>query len=186
MARRSVDAPALIILALAVLLLPLRWIAAWLFAVTVHELAHYGAVHLFGGHVAGFTAGTSSARMEVVGLDSAGELWCALAGPIGSLMLIALIHIWPAAALCGAVQGLYNLLPLFPLDGGRVLRCIIVRLGGHPRIEMGIGIAVLFLLWLIAGYAAVCLKMGIIPILAVFVLQIKTNFGKIPCKRDAY
>ena len=57
--------------------------------------------------------------MEVSELDAKGECLCALAGPLGSLILAFLP--FSTLALCGLVQGLFNLLPIMPLDGGRIL-----------------------------------------------------------------
>lgn len=44
------------------------------------------------------------------------------AGPFCSLAL-GLCYPWlPKLALSGLIQGVFNLLPVFPLDGGRILR----------------------------------------------------------------
>lgn len=53
------------------------------------------------------------------------EALCALAGPVGSFSVVLLAEYFPEAALFGLVQGLYNLLPVYPLDGGRILRCLL-------------------------------------------------------------
>lgn len=178
--RKYIDAPLLIALAMAVLLLPLRWLAAWLIAVFVHEMCHYAAVRLFRGEVIFAGASIGGARMEAAGLSRAGQLLSCAAGPIGSLMLILFVRIWPALALCGAAQGLFNLLPLFPLDGGQILR---LALQSHPSgeaAEKAIRVCLLGIIWGGCIYVSIALHMGILPLMAGLYLQLRTNLRKRP------
>ena len=46
----------------------------------------------------------------------------ALAGPAGSLLLGLIMPLFPGVAIIGMVQGIINLLPIYPRDGGRALR----------------------------------------------------------------
>lgn len=112
-----------VLLAALLLMLPLQWVAAMLIAAAFHECCHCVAVLAMGGKIHCVTIGTNGAVMEISPMSENKELVAALAGPIGSILLILLVRILPRVALCGAVQGVYNLMPLLPLDGGRVLSC---------------------------------------------------------------
>lgn len=48
-----------------------------------------------------------------------------LAGPAGSLSLILLGRAAPKIAIFGLLQGLLNLIPVLPLDGGRLFRLVL-------------------------------------------------------------
>jgi Zn-dependent protease/predicted transcriptional regulator len=131
---------------------PWAWgllVALALFAsVLVHELAHsfYAVSH--GGKVRSITllmlGGVS--ELEEVPTRPAQEALMALVGPAASLALGAACYLLSRAASgfdarfalfylgqLNLVLGLFNLLPAFPLDGGRILRALLVRGRGHAR-----------------------------------------------------
>lgn len=114
-------------LALVLLVLPLPWVFGALAAGAFHECCHYFAIRALGGRVSGVAVGPRGAVMELQDLGSVAELLAAAAGPVGSLSLMLLCRLFPRLALCGLVQGMYNLLPVYPLDGGRILRCALKR-----------------------------------------------------------
>ena len=119
---------AFVYLALAVLLIPLRWLGAMLLAGAVHEMGHLLALHLLGIRVEAVTLGISGARIRVGALSPGRELLCAAAGPGAGALLILGARLYPELAICAFVQTLFNLLPLLPYDGGRVLRCLLLWL----------------------------------------------------------
>lgn len=110
--------------AVLLLLLPLRWIVAAFLAALFHELGHYGAVRLLGGSVVSGEISCHGAKMTAAPMSPKAELLSVLAGPAASLLLLLLRHLFPRIAICGLIQGVFNLLPIYPLDGGKALRCI--------------------------------------------------------------
>ena len=117
-------------LVLMLFLLPLRWLLAAMVAAFIHELGHYTAVRLLGGSVYGIKFGISGAVMEASDLPKWAELVCVIAGPLAGLLLGLMYPCFPVTAICAVAQSIYNLLPIYPLDGGRILRSAVLMLGG--------------------------------------------------------
>lgn len=112
-----------IIWALLILLLPLRWVLGFALAAGFHELCHVGMIILLKGSIHSVRVKPTGICMGVSGLTFGQELLCALSGPMGGLFLVSFVRIFPEMALVALGQSLFNLLPIYPLDGGRALRC---------------------------------------------------------------
>jgi len=119
-------------------------------AVLVHELAHSLVARARGLTVKNITlyifGGVSNIEQEpqTPGVEFqmafAGPLTSLLIGGIAYLLLLALgKNTSPLAAILGylavmnVLLGVFNLIPGFPLDGGRVLRSIVWRVSGSLR-----------------------------------------------------
>ena len=171
--------------AMLLLVVPLNWLLAAITAAVFHELSHSAAILLLGGKIHGLKILPDGIRMETSPMTAWQEILCSLAGPAGSLLLVLLGKHTPRIALCALVQGCYNLLPVFPLDGGRALRCLLEWLLSPKMAKMVERVLVCTVL------AAVCsvilwldrsLSMGGILILIGAFGIAKGIFRKIPCK----
>ena len=107
-------------LAVQILLLPVNWIAAATFSAAVHELSHLLLLRLCSVQVYRLQLHGFGAILDTAPMEPREELLCALAGPVGSFLLLIGIRWFPRIALCGLVQGLFNLIPLGTMDGARV------------------------------------------------------------------
>ncbi|MCX6343913.1 MAG: site-2 protease family protein [Armatimonadetes bacterium] len=113
-------------------------------SVLVHELSHSVVARRFGTEVKGIMlflfGGMSQTANEPK--SAAEEFWMAIAGPITSFVLAigfyllgiaGVAALWPKPviavlgylALINLILGIFNMVPGFPLDGGRVLRSAI-------------------------------------------------------------
>ena len=136
--------------------------AALLFgSVVLHELGHALMARRYGIPTADITLYPIGgvARLERMPRSAGPELLIALAGPAVNLAIAAVA--WPLLALCGVVLPwvemleilsamvwinigllLFNMLPVFPMDGGRVLRALLSGWVGRLRateIAAGLG-----------------------------------------------
>ncbi len=131
--RIRVEGSAWILLALLVVLLPLNWVMAAVLAATVHECSHLLVMYALEIPAFEMRIGARGAALDTGPMTVRQELACALAGPVGSFLMLILIHTMPRVALCGLAQGLYNLLPVLPLDGGRCLSSLLYLWVGEDR-----------------------------------------------------
>lgn len=110
------------------------------------------------------------ARLERMPRDPTKELWVALAGPAVNVVLAAALFVlialgrgvvppdklaliggsfWSKLLYLNIAMALFNLIPAFPMDGGRVLRALIARRSPYLRAtqiaaSVGQGMAIVF------------------------------------------
>ena len=104
------------------LTVPLKLLLGWFGAAVCHELGHIVAQFILGGSVGNIRVGPTGALIEGEDLGAYKNALCVLAGPVIGAMPMIFTTSFPELALCSFLLTAYNLIPLFPLDGGRVLR----------------------------------------------------------------
>lgn len=163
--------PGFLLLAAVLALLDGEGMLIWAaLAAAVHELGHYAAVRLQGGSVKALHLTISGGEMMLdrrYPLTYAGELLSILAGPGASLLLaLAALRLgngreesWLLAGL-SLCLGWFNLLPVWPLDGGRALLLILAGFLPHDTAVAGVRLCSLALgAGLLAGGIS-CLARG--------------------------
>lgn len=172
-------------LCVCLLLLPLKLVLAWLVSVAVHEGFHYAALRICGCCVPCVRIGAFGAQMETGPLSSGQELICSAAGPAGGLFLMLFLKKAPLIAVMGLLHTVFNLVPLFPLDGGRILHCAIRMLTGVHKGEQVASVLdtiIIVALFGLSIYGIVKLFLGPLPLIAVIVLLYKNKISKSSCK----
>ena len=114
----------IIILVIWLYVVPLKWLLSWLVAVLIHELGHCMLLVIMGGQILSVRISSFGCKIESTALTPLRELICIIAGPFFALSILFLYRYIPRIAFCALVQSVYNLLPIYPLDGGRILRTL--------------------------------------------------------------
>ncbi len=165
MGRRITISPYVyLLLPIAFLLLPLRWVLAWGLAVAVHETGHYLALRLCRIPIWTTEITPFGVRMHTGELQGVEALVCSLAGPFAGLLLIILSRYLPYTALCAFLQAAFNLLPIYPLDGGRALRALLAIFISRESTVSAIENLIHFLVAGVMAYIMWHLDWGIVPI----------------------
>ncbi len=148
--RITLNASFLALLALSSLV-GLFWRAVLFFAlVFLHEMAHVAAARRYGLRVSAVELlpfGGVARIDDLLEADPSVEAKVALCGPLANGLLIAFVllgarlglvpqEFTPLFVQANAVIGGFNLVPAFPLDGGRVYRAVLAqRIGFRPATQ---------------------------------------------------
>lgn len=180
----GITGTACLLFAFSLLILPLRWILAAFTAAIAHEAFHALAVLLCGGRLKSLIVGKEGAVMTASPMTPGRELICTLAGPLGSGLMILLLPWLPRVAFCSGIHFAYNLLPIYPLDGGRALRCATGRLSPRLQRQVCLWIENIFLggIFLAAGYLAFWVELGWTPLLLAAAVFLRAKSANSPCK----
>ena len=153
-------------------------------AMAVHELAHVVMMLACGGQVRRLTLRFADFQIAASGLGYRQELLSALAGPLVNLICGAAFCMQrPSFAAYSLMLGIYNLLPVWPLDGGRMLFCLLEGMAPEKaeKITQAAGQGMAWLLLTGALAAILCRQPGIALLLGATAVR-SGALGKIPCK----
>ena len=148
----------------------------FLAAMTVHELAHAAVLLLLGGEIESVRLSFAQVELRTGLLSDRTELWSTAAGPGINLLCGWLFRRWmPAFAAVSLLLALFNLLPVWPLDGGRLLRTLLRMRWGAAGVDASQTLGLLFGLGLLAGavFAARRWDAGVWPAVTAWALLVR-------------
>lgn len=129
-------------------------------AALLHEIGHIVAAALFGGRVEALSLSAAGAELRFCyssGLSYGHECLVALAGPAVNL-LFGVPALWLReylpAVVCLSI-GVFNLLPILPLDGGRILFNLVAERFGPNVADRVLAVTAGVLIGLLAGFGMI-------------------------------
>jgi len=171
--------------ALALLIIPIKWYLSFFIAAAIHELGHLVMLKILRIPIEKIEIDIHGAVIKTTIMQPWQEMLCVSAGPIAGAATMIAVPVYPALAICALIQTVYNLLPFFPSDGSRILRCILEML--LPERTALLVLKVMVLITYIAVFG--CLvhllrfpKLGILPYICAVFLVINIASRKTPCK----
>lgn len=156
---------------------PAGTFAPFVVALLFHEAGHLLLLWLLGAKVHKLHLAASGAVIVTESLSYGQEISVAAAGPVCNLLLfLPNTKTHPVAAFVNLCLLAYNLLPFYPMDGGRILRALLHLLLPERSAlwtERGIGIGCGVLLLAGACYLTCVWHAGLWPILIFALLMVR-------------
>lgn len=173
----------------------------YLFAVVLHEFGHYFEAKHLGYKLSKFSVSPYGFALSFCGqgIEREDETKIALAGPIvnfvTALLMVGVWWIFPASFCftesfvnASLVLGLFNLLPAYPLDGGRIFVCLGSKFFGEKisskitkwfNILLAIFFLVLFVIFLFINFNPTYLLYSCFLFVGVMDLNFVSQYEKI-------
>ena len=170
--------------AFLLLVLPLDWFLSAVAASVVHELCHIATLYLLHGKITGIHIRVSGCMLETDRIAETKQFFSILAGPAGSFLLLSVSRVAPKIAICGLIQGIYNLIPVLPLDGGRLFQLLLFHFfpGRAEMILDMTAIVICLFLLVFAFWMSAAVYQEIWPMVFALIWSSKVLPGKTPCK----
>ena len=172
-----------IFVAIILLLVPLKWVLAVIVCCALHELGHLSSAKFLRIPIQRIRFGLRGTCIHMPPMLPWQELICSAAGPLSGLIPLLFYRTFPEAALCAVFLTIYNLFPIDPSDGMRILRCILLFIfGNHTAAKLTTIVAttlciIIFVLGFIGTFI---LHLGILPIASVIFLALCRKREKMP------
>jgi Zn-dependent protease len=161
----------------------------FLLAIAVHEAGHLLALRAMRARIHKLRLDITGAVLETEPLRYSHELIVALAGPaVNFLCVLTCSQKYPLFALVNFCLLFYNLLPFYPLDGGRILRALLHLLlsdRAADGVEKIVCIACGLSLTLFSVYLTCVWHAGLWPVLVCLFLFLRVAESAIPKRRFA-
>ena len=141
-----------IVVAMMLLVLPLQWVMGWLSAIAIHEFGHFAVLKCFRKPIQAVSFELGGIYIKTEAMTVGQEILCALAGPLFGLCPLLFARVCPHIAVWALVLSGFNMLPVLPMDGGRVTHGLLrMCFGVHEAFKIGkwIGIVTVYVLGII-------------------------------------
>ena len=147
---------------------------AFFLAFALHEAGHLACAAALGGKIGRISLGFADCRIETGFSGYVPEAACAMAGPLVNLVSCAVCSkAAPVFAAVSLLLGVYNLLPIWPLDGARSLYCLLCLRSEPDRAWAVVRLCGLLLCAVLLAFslaAGTVWKLGLWPLLAALAL----------------
>lgn len=164
--------------AFLLLAVPLKFLIGWLGAVICHEMGHITAQYILGGRPGMLCIGPTGAVIEGEDLGFCKNILCVMAGPVIGAFPVLFMRSFPEFAVCAFLLTVYNLIPLYPLDGGRVFYLLGQKWRGMQALSEGIaGTVTVYLAWCAFRYGSPIALLPLVPHLREKYLAKRSNSG---------
>ena len=166
--RIKVDGQWYFLYTLVLLLVPLPWVFGWLFAALLHETGHIAALKFFRIRIFEIKIGIFGVQIKTDSIGLLEEAVCALSGPMFGLSIFCFYDFAPYVAFSALIQSCYNLIPVYPMDGGRALRCLMLQCFSDKvsqKVLSCTAVTIIVAFVLLGIWMSVTYSLGMIPII---------------------